>query len=548
MKILISENQLKYLVDNYDTKSDVNLLYLTENIKKETPKKIDFYLKLAKKTLMEGNQTRSQLPQNIQNAIKQVEDTYGVKITDDNIQKEFDQEGSYYPDNGKIDSEAFSNLKNLLNDLYKNFPDAPKTTKTNCNNLAGCVSGYRGYSTQATTFGDKIATQGGVSGRQKASAIPGFSQHATGKTFDILSVEPDWWNARPDLKNWVATNACKYGFKISYPTAGVLRMAEPWHLYYTGEFCGKDNKTTETKTKNTTTTDSDSKNERQNRINKYVEDYINLINKNVDITEKSSSDDIKIMQIMLYIVTKNQLIKFNGVFDETTKNILKEFQKNNSLPETGYFDLKTQSEMTKKLVAKKTSKSQTQTQDQTQTPVNVSSSNAQIDSSTMTPASSKRGATYGWRGPIGSLCAQGKNPKRYCNWHWHAGRDYAGTRGTPIVLLKGGKMIEKGSYCFKIQHDDGTITKYCHCDDVYFNQGDEVPAGTIVSTLGNKGPSTGPHLHFEYYPTGDHTRTETKGNVSVQVKDVDPSGVDDTIFAFVKPGNKDKYMKKGGKI
>ena len=535
MKILISENQLKYLVDNYDTKSDVNLLYLTENIKKETPKKIDFYLKVAKKTLMEGNQTRSQLPQKIQNAIKQVENTYGVKITDDNIQKEFDQEGQYYPDNGKIDSEAFSNLKNLLNDLYKNFPKAPKNSNANCDNLAGCVSGYRGYSTQAATFGSKIASQGGVSGRQKASAIPGFSQHATGKTFDILNLDPSWWNSNKNIKDWVANNVCKYGFKVTYLTDGVLRMAEPWHIYYTGDFCGEKTKSTEDKG-----TDSG-----KSKLQKFIEDYFNLLKKNSNITEKSSEYDIKIMKLMLYITTKDKSIEFNGILDENTSDIIKKFQRDNSLTETGYFDTKTQSEMVRKLYSK--SKNITTSDSKPEETISKSE-NISIDTSTMTPASSKRRQTYGWRGPIGSLCAQGKNPKRYCNWHWHAGRDYAGTRGTPIVLLKGGKMIEKGSVCFKIQHDDRSITKYCHCDDVYFNQGDYVPSGTIVATLGNKGFSTGPHLHFEYYPTGDNTRTETKGKVSVKVKDVDPKDVDDTIFAFVKPGNENKYKKQGGKI
>ena len=535
MKILISENQLKYLIYNFDLKSDDGLSYLSENIKKESHKNLKFYLNEAKKFLLETTMKKSELPTSIQNAIKQLENTYGVTITDEHIRKEFEQEGNYYNDNGKIDSEAFSYLEKFMNELYKNFPNAPKNSNANCNNQPGCVSGYRGYSTQVATFGGKIASQGGIEARQKASAIPGFSQHATGKTFDILSVEPSWWNSNKNIKDWVASNVCKFGFKISYPTKGTLRMEEPWHIYYTGDFCDKKTKSTEDKQ-----TDSG-----KSKLQKFIEDYFNLLKKNSNITEKSSEYDIKTMKIMLYIVTKDKSIEFNGILDQSTSDILKKFQRDNSLTETGYFDTKTQSEMVRKLYSKSNT---TKTSNSKPEETTSKSENVSIDTSTMTPASSKRGQTYGWRGPIGSLCAQGKNPKRYCNWHWHAGRDYAGTRGTPIVLLKGGKMIEKGSVCFKIQHDDGTITKYCHCDDVYFNQGDYVPAGTIVSTLGNKGFSTGPHLHFEYYPTGDNTRTETKGKVSVQVKDVDPKDVDDTIFAFVKPGNEDKYKKQGGKI
>ena len=543
MKILISENQLKYLIYNFDLKSDDGLSYLSENIKKESHKNLKFYLNEAKKILTEGTHTRSELPDAIKKAIERAEKTYGITITDDNINKEFEQEGNYYQDNGKIDPEAFSALQKFMNELYKNFPNAPKNSNANCNNQPGCISGYRGYTAQADNFGGKAKTRG-VNQAQKATTVPGFSQHHTGKTFDILSLEPSWWNSNKNIKDWVASNVCKFGFKISYPTPGTLRIEEAWHIYYTGEFCGNEKKSTENNTKENKPTENKQTDGGKSKLQKFIEDYFNLLKKNSDITEKSPTYDIKTMKLMLYIVTKDKSIEFNGILDQSTSDILKKFQRDNSLTETGYFDTKTQSEMVRKLYSKsKTTTSSSKPEETTSKSENIS-----IDNSTMTPASSKRGQTYGWRGPIGSLCAQGKNPKRYCNWHWHAGRDYAGTRGTPIVLLKGGKMIEKGSVCFKIQHDDGTITKYCHCDDVYFNQGDYVPAGTIVSTLGNKGFSTGPHLHFEYYPTGDNTRTETKGKVSVQVKDVDPKDVDDTIFAFVKAGNENKYKKQGGKI
>ncbi len=181
----------------------------------------------------EDNKTNLKLSKDILDAIKKIEKNYGVTITDKNIQDEFRQEGTTYPDEGKINSEALKKLKILLKDLYKKYPNAPKSTNSNCDNVPGCVSGYRGYLTQVDVFGGKIKEQGGVSKRQKASALPGFSQHSTGKTFDILNLEPSWWDNNEEIKDWVADNCGKYGFKISYPTDGVLRMAEPWHLYYT---------------------------------------------------------------------------------------------------------------------------------------------------------------------------------------------------------------------------------------------------------------------------------------------------------------------------
>ena len=63
--------------------------------------------------------------------------------------------------------------------------------------------------------------------------IPGFSEHHTGKAFDIFSTEESWWDAKPEVKKWVADNASNYGFRVTYKTPGTLRVAEPWHLYYT---------------------------------------------------------------------------------------------------------------------------------------------------------------------------------------------------------------------------------------------------------------------------------------------------------------------------
>jgi LAS superfamily LD-carboxypeptidase LdcB len=206
-----------------------------------------------KKNILKEGTKLSDLPNNVKSAITQIEKTYNVKITDENIKNEFKQEGQIYPDNGKIDNVAFESIKKLLDELYKNFPDAPKNTNSNCGNLPGCVSGYRGYNTQAETFGGKVKEVGGVTQRQKSVALPGFSQHSTGKTFDILSVESDWWERNKKIKDWVANNCGRFGFKISYPTQGILRIQEPWHLYYIGNTETVENKKEDkTEKKNTT--------------------------------------------------------------------------------------------------------------------------------------------------------------------------------------------------------------------------------------------------------------------------------------------------------
>jgi hypothetical protein len=142
------------------------------------------------------------------------------------VDDEMKQEGQYYEDNGGEVSKAKIQISKLLSSLKKEFPEV--------SSKATVVSSYRSYSKQVDTFGGKIKRDGGVSQRQKYSALPGFSQHHTGKAFDIISVEPSWWNQNSDVKKWVENNCGKFGFKVSYLRDGVLRKAEPWHLFYVG--------------------------------------------------------------------------------------------------------------------------------------------------------------------------------------------------------------------------------------------------------------------------------------------------------------------------
>jgi hypothetical protein len=166
------------------------------------------------------------LPSEIKIALKGVEDCFNEKITSNHIKLEKAQEGvDYYPDNGGIDPNAKKSLLKLLSAFALKYPEVKKYT---------VVSDWRSYTTQIRTFCKKTNSEKKISDRQKWSALPGFSQHSTGKTFDLFSVEPQWWDSRPNLKNWLKDNVSDYGFKISYPSKGTLRESEPWHIYYTG--------------------------------------------------------------------------------------------------------------------------------------------------------------------------------------------------------------------------------------------------------------------------------------------------------------------------
>ncbi len=86
----------------------------------------------------------------------------------------------------------------------------------------------------------------------------------------------------------------------------------------------------------------------------------------------------------------------------------------------------------------------------------------------------------------------------------HYGLDIANSIGTPIVAAADGVVIEAGSASgfglwVRIQHADGTITVYGHVDTYSVREGDRVKAGEQIARMGNRGQSTGPHLHFEVW-------------------------------------------------
>jgi hypothetical protein len=93
----------------------------------------------------------------------------------------------------------------------------------------------------------------------------------------------------------------------------------------------------------------------------------------------------------------------------------------------------------------------------------------------------------------------------------HQGIDIAGPTGRPIMAAAGGKVINAGpaqgfGLWVRIEHADGTITTYGHNDTNTVEVGDVVVAGQQIATIGNRGDSTGPHLHFEVkLPSGTNT-------------------------------------------
>ncbi|ABM14490.1 MULTISPECIES: M23 family metallopeptidase [Mycolicibacterium] len=89
----------------------------------------------------------------------------------------------------------------------------------------------------------------------------------------------------------------------------------------------------------------------------------------------------------------------------------------------------------------------------------------------------------------------------------HAGLDIANAVGTPIYAASDGEVIASGptpgfGMWVKIRAADGTVTLYGHIDTTNVQTGQRVMAGDQIATMGNRGNSTGPHLHFEVHLNG----------------------------------------------
>ncbi|WNV90793.1 M23 family metallopeptidase [Umezawaea sp. Da 62-37] len=90
----------------------------------------------------------------------------------------------------------------------------------------------------------------------------------------------------------------------------------------------------------------------------------------------------------------------------------------------------------------------------------------------------------------------------------HYGIDIAGPIGDPIYAAADGVVIEAGpasgfGLWVKVEHSDGTVTVYGHMDTFSVQKGQQVAAGEQIARVGNRGFSTGPHLHFEVWnPSG----------------------------------------------
>jgi murein DD-endopeptidase MepM/ murein hydrolase activator NlpD len=120
----------------------------------------------------------------------------------------------------------------------------------------------------------------------------------------------------------------------------------------------------------------------------------------------------------------------------------------------------------------------------------------------------RRGMTYAWPLEGGEVSSpfgwrRGRNGKKY----FHDGMDIRSPRGTPILAARDGTVIRtahRGGYgkTVTVDHGDGVLTSYSHCQEILVRKGDTVRQGQKIATVGRTGRATGYHLHFRVIVNG----------------------------------------------
>jgi len=103
-----------------------------------------------------------------------------------------------------------------------------------------------------------------------------------------------------------------------------------------------------------------------------------------------------------------------------------------------------------------------------------------------------------WMAPTRGQFSSGFGPRP---GGFHAGVDIAAPIGTPILAAADGTVIAAGpaqgyGLWVRIDHGGGVITTYGHNNRNLVTVGQVVRAGQPIAEVGDRGESTGPHLHF----------------------------------------------------
>ena len=91
---------------------------------------------------------------------------------------------------------------------------------------------------------------------------------------------------------------------------------------------------------------------------------------------------------------------------------------------------------------------------------------------------------------------------------FHAGIDFPGTHGQPILAAADGRVSfvgQRSGYgnVVEVEHGNGLMTRYAHLSGFDAKVGQRVKRGARIARMGSTGRSTGDHLHFEVRQRGN---------------------------------------------
>jgi D-alanyl-D-alanine carboxypeptidase len=95
------------------------------------------------------------------------------------------------------------------------------------------LSAFRSVARQTTIIRRKLARGQAIAAILRVSAVPGCSEHHTGRALDLgapdhLALEISF--SRTPAFRWLTRHAARFGFRLSYPRGNPSGISyEPWH-------------------------------------------------------------------------------------------------------------------------------------------------------------------------------------------------------------------------------------------------------------------------------------------------------------------------------
>lgn len=107
----------------------------------------------------------------------------------------------------------------------------------------------------------------------------------------------------------------------------------------------------------------------------------------------------------------------------------------------------------------------------------------------------------------------------------HNGIDIAVPEGTPVHSVAAGVVVYSGlrsgyGWTVLVEHDNGMITLCGHNSKLMVTQGQTVKKGETIALAGSTGRSTGPHVHFEAWQSGNNITAAFMPGSSIKIASV----------------------------